>query len=418
MNDSHLSSEPISGSVNTNIDEESTRENSFKTPDEVATNDNAAPESNLDKDSAGKQQTKKWWQLDWPPSKRQIIASVVIVVLTVGGAGVFALTRRPALAQPIVVSGTARPRPIVSPLTGLPTTKAGAKLPITGVMIENTPDARPQSGLSSAGVVYEAIAEAGITRFLALYQSNGPINLGPVRSARPYFLRWADGYQAAYAHVGGSPEALSDINQWGIRDIGQFGNPSYYHRINTRYAPHNMYTSLSQLSSLEKSKGYTTSTFQGFTRKRDQPSKSPTATTISMDISYSDYSVLYKYDSKTNRYLRFEGGQPQIDANNNKQLAPNVVVALVIPYSYGAIDTSGAYYSVYNNLGSGPAYIFEDGGVVKATWQKASLTSPLRLIGANGKDVPLDAGQTWLTALSSSNELSYQPAPNTTAKKP
>lgn len=345
-------------------------------------------------------------------SKKQwlTIAGVLVLIVIAGGA-VFVL-HWPSKPSPIQVNAAPikpKPKPIYSPLSGLPVTAGQAQLPVTGVMIENSLPARPQSGLSQAGVVYEAIAEAGITRFLALFQENEPSSIGPIRSARPYFVSWDDGYDAPYAHVGGSPDGLADIQAWGVKDMNQFYAGSYYHRISSRYAPHNVYTSMADLQALEKSRGWGgPSNFVGFVRKDASPAKSPTITTINMNPSSPDYAVSYTYNAKNNDYERSEGGQPHIDALTNQQIAPTVVVALIIPYSLGSLDSSGAYYSVYNNVGSGPAYVFQDGIVAQGTWSKASNSAPLKLLDANGNDIKLDRGQTWLTALGLDSQLSYQ----------
>lgn len=297
-----------------------------------------------------------------------------------------------------------KPQPIYSPLTGEPVSAAEAKMPITGVMIENSLDARPQSGLSSAGIVYEAIAEAGITRFLALYQYESPAMVGPVRSARPYFVRWAQGYHAGYAHVGGSPEALRDIKSWGVRDLDQFfAGGSVYSRISSRAAPHNMYTSLNKLRQLEKERNYGFVNFTGFDRKADtaQNKLQPSATSINMNISSASYAVRYAYNQKANNYSRYLAGQKHIDANGNKLIAPKVVVALIVPYSLA----SDHYHSNYDNIGSGQAFVFQDGQEIRATWSKASIDGPLKLTDGNGQQVKLNRGQVWITALKSASEL-------------
>lgn len=362
-----------------------------------------------------KARTGQGWRqkLSMRLSKKQwIIAASVLVVIVAAGGAVLAL-KWPGKSSPLVVNAAVakpKPKPIYSPLSGMPVTAEQAKLPVTGVMIENTPQARPQSGLSQAGVVYEAIAEAGITRFLALFQEGQPSSIGPVRSARPYFVAWDDGYGAPYGHVGGSPDGLADIQSWGVKDMDQFGAPGSYHRIASREAPHNMYTSMSDLNALEASRGWNgPSNFTGFARKSDSPAKAPTAANISMNISSPDYAVNYVYDASADAYKRSEGGAAHVDANTNQQLEPKVVVALIIPYSYGALDSSGAYYSVYNNVGSGQAYVFQDGTVTQATWSKASNAAPLELLDASGKNIELNRGQTWLTALADSSELSYTP---------
>lgn len=373
----------------------------FKTPDEVANTDAAQPHD----DEADASPKRKWWQLDWPPSKRQIIISAVIAVLAISGAAAFALVGRDKTHSVLTVSSPKHKKVITSPLTGLTVTEKQAKLPVTGVMIENSLQARPQSGLGSAGVVFEAIAEAGITRFLALYQEAEPGSLGPIRSARPYFVRWAQGFDAGYAHVGGSPQALQNIRTWGVRDLDQFYNAGAYHRTTDRYAPHNMYTSMAKLHQLEKSKGYKTSKFTGFPRKKAKPAKQPTARTISFAISSYEYNVRYAYSAKSNTYARFEGGKPHIDANSGKQIRANVVIALVMPYS---LEPDG-YHSAYKNLGSGKAFIFQDGTVTNAVWRKKSNKAQITFEDGKGNPIKLNAGKTWLTALRSSSEISYKP---------
>jgi DUF3048 family protein len=340
-------------------------------------------------------------------TKKQMIIGGVAFVLVFGGVVAFALSNRAGAPKPAAVASQP-PKPVItSPLTGLPVTAAQAKRPVTGVMIENTDFARPQSGLGSAGVVFEAIAEAGITRFLALYQEAAPGNVGPIRSVRPYYLQWNMGFDASIAHVGGSPQALSDITNWGARDIGEFTYGGYYHRISTRVAPHNVYTSMASLNAIEKLKHWTKSTFTGFARKPDSPSKTPNATSINFNISSSDFNVHYAYDTKRNAYLRWEGGAKHTDANTHKQLEPKVVVGMVVPFSLGPLDTTGAYYSDYGAIGSGRAYVFQDGTLTVGKWYKASKTDPLKFLTTSGSPLKLNAGQTWITALANTGEITY-----------
>lgn len=335
--------------------------------------------------------------------KRELIIGTVIFIIVLGGLVAFGLTR-PAVAPTKPVKPAPQPVVYTSPLTGMPVTQAQSKLPITGVMIENSDFARPQSGLSSAGVVFEAVAEAGITRFLALYQYENPANLGPVRSLRPYYLNWAMGFDASIAHVGGSPEALSDIKSWNGRDIGEFANGNYYHRISSRFAPHNMYTNLKNLQTIEKNKGYTSSNFVGFQRKKASPAKVPTARNIYFNISYPDFAVHYVYDSKSNSYTRYMAGTKHIDANTHKVIAPNVVIGIVVPYNI----ESDNYHSDYQAIGSGRAYVFQDGKVTVGSWNKSSHKSNISFKDSRGKTIALDPGQTWITALASSSNISYK----------
>lgn len=347
-------------------------------------------------------------------TRKEFVIGSIVFVLLLGSLVAYGLTGH--AGSP---SSPPKPKPkpvavvITSPLTGLPVTAAQAKRPVTGVMIENSDFARPQSGLREAGVVFEGIAEAGITRFLALYQEAKPLNIGPIRSARPYFLDWDLGFGAPLAHVGGSPEALRDIKTWHVKDLNEFYYGGYYHRISSREAPHNVYTSMAKLNAIEKLNHWTASHFTGFLRKKDSPAKTPTATTINFNISWSDFFVRYRYDAKHNAYLRWEGGAKHLDATTGKQLEPKVVVGLVMPYK---LESDG-YHSDYSTIGKGKAYIFQDGTVTIGTWSKPTMTSQFTFAGADGKPIRLNAGQTWLTALGLASEVHYQ-APAPTSAKP
>lgn len=347
-----------------------------------------------------------------PPKKRLIlVASISGAVLLVGGAMAFTLiepSNTEVYEPDVQTTYEAPPEPIYSPLTGIETTKELANRPVTGVMIENSIDARPQSGLQEAGIVYEAIAEGGITRFLALFQESTPGNMGPIRSARPYYVRWAAGYDARYLHSGGSGEALALIQTLGLKDLdhGRHGN-NIASRVSTRYAPHNVYTSMERVDSLSNELGYTSSDFTPFERKEDEKptAEAPaTATKIDFNISSANYNTYYTYDAENNRYNRFMGGLPHSDQESGKQITPKVVIGLIMDYG---IHPDGVH-SQYSNVGSGEAFIFQDGKVTKATWSKPSDTASLELKDANGKAVALNAGQKWITAIPS-GRISYTP---------
>lgn len=395
----------------------------FVAPETVGDKEDANGETELDEEPAKDRKTAKhkhrglpkWLQFKQYTKKQWIIFGVVIAVLLIGG-GVttYALTRKsPPPKKPthhtIVTMKKPTPVPttVASKLTGLPVAPSINNLPVTAVMIENSTFARPQSGLAEAGVVFEAIAEGGITRFVALYQNNTtPSYIGPVRSVRPYYLSWLDGFDAPVAHVGGSPEALQDLASWGIRNMDQEYNGSYFTRITSREAPHNVYTSMAELSALENSLGYTTSTYTGFLRKAPDPSKDPTATTINFDISYGAYNVQYKYNQADNDYERYEGGAAQMDVNAagvQTQVAPTVVVAMIMP---NYLESDGLH-NVYGTVGSGQAYIFQDGTVTVGTWKKPANNAQITFTGPTGKPLALDDGNTWLTALGQANEVTY-----------
>ena len=308
---------------------------------------------------------------------------------------------------PIKVIKKPKPAPIYySPLTGLKVdSEAATKQLVTAIMIENSPDARPQSGLKDAGIVYEAIAEGGITRFLTLYQQNTPGTVGPVRSLRMYFLDWAAPYQASIVHVGGSLYSLQEIRNGQYRDVDIENHRGYSWRATDRYAPHNVYTSFEKLVALNAGLGFTQSEFASFSRIDGKASEQPNATSIDIKMSSVQYNSHYSYDTATNTYARNQGGGPHTDREDG-QVSPSVIVALKVDMTTVMED---GYRQNIGTTGSGTAYVFQNGTVQEVTWQKADRFSPLKLTDANGADISLVRGQTWVAAVpNGSGAVSWQ----------
>ena len=376
------------------------------------------PEETIQIDAEQPAKTAKKRFAWWRRLNRNLRFGIIAAVLLLFGAGAFIyythLHDIKGTAYSFVKHKKAAPTTVASPLTGVQVTPEQAARPVTGIMIENSDFARPQSGLQDAGVVYEAIAEAGITRFLALFQDSSPQYIGPVRSLRPYYIDFAAPFQASIVHVGGSPDALAEVSTSGFRNLDQFANGSYFQRISARDAPHNVYTSFAQLDQLNQIKGYTTSSYTGWPRKKDKKITVPTAKTIDFAISSPDFYAHYDYDAASNSYLRSEAGAAHLDLvsasdGTGVQLKPKVVIAVVMPLSSGALDASGAYYSEYQDSGSGTAYVFQDGGVTVGQWSKSGTTDQIKFTDSAGNAIPLDAGQTWITVVGSAGEVTYKP---------
>lgn len=341
---------------------------------------------------------KNWFKTH---KKLALILSVVGILLIAGGTAtaLYLLNQKPAEQPKSAQKVATKPKPAPvyhSPLTGnVVKNKAETAMPVTAVMIENSPDARPQSGLKQSGVVFEAIAEGGITRFLVLYQQEKPGLVGPVRSVRMYYVDWLAAFNASVAHVGGSASALAEVRNGNYRDIDQFFNPGAYWRASDRYAPHNVYTNFEQLDALNKQKGYTSSNFTGFTRKESKPAESPTATAISVSISGPWYNSAYTYNAATNTYNRSQAGAPHLDREEG-QISPRVVIVMKIEEQKVFED---GWREQINTIGSGSATIFQDGTVQEVTWKKNGRNEQITFTDAEGKDVPLARGQTWITAV-------------------
>lgn len=335
--------------------------------------------------------------------KKLVIILSIVGVLVIGGgtaAGLYFFTQKPADTTANVVEPEPEPEPepiiYYSPLTGAEVAdEATTTQAVTGMMIENSPDARPQSGLKDSGVVFEAIAEGGITRFLVLYQEQKPQLIGPVRSVRMYYVDWIAAFNASVGHIGGSAAALAEVRNGTYRDIDQFFNAGAYWRATDRYAPHNVYTSFDLIDALNAEKGYTTSDFTGFARKDSEASEVPTATSIDVTISSALYNSHYDYIAETNSYNRSQGGEAHLDREAG-QISPQVVVVLKVQETTVLED---GYRESINVIGSGGAVIFQDGTVQEVTWSKPSKTDQITFTDAEGNPVELARGQTWLTAV-------------------
>ena len=326
------------------------------------------------------------------------------------------LRKKPAPPAPVAMEEPKPqepPKPVTEPsrLTGVEVSPELNKRPVTGVMIENSPDARPQSGLKDAGIVFEAVAEGGITRFLALYQESQPEHIGPVRSVRPYYLDWLAPFDAGLAHVGGSPEALAQLRDGSLKDLDQFFNAGAFHRVSNRYAPHNVYTSMAALDALNQQKGFTSSTFTGFPRTHatDAPplatAPPPTANKIDLTISSYLYNVHYDYDDTTKTYKRSEGGRPHLDEKSAVQLSPHVVVVLVM----GKGIAGNGLHTTYATHGTGQLFVFQGGAVFQGNWQKTDRKSQFVFTDSNGAPVKLNPGQTWISVVNLPGSVSHAP---------
>lgn len=336
-----------------------------------------------------------------------IIGGISLILITLGAAGYIWSSSKPPTMDSSPIKITKKPAvKYYSPLTGKEVADENAtKQLVTAIMIENSPEARPQSGLKQAGVVYEAIAEGGITRFAAIYQESKPQLIGPVRSLRPYYLEWIIPYDAAIAHIGGSARALAEVRNGSHRDIDQFFNDGAYWRASDRYAPHNVYTSFEKLDQLNQSKGYTTSNFTSWPRIDGKPVETPDAENLTIAVSTGQFATSYQYNKSTNSYDRSVGGAPHNDREEG-QLSPSVVVALSVSMSNVMED---GWRESIQTTGSGRAVIFQNGHALEATWKKDSPTAPLQLLNADQTPVKLIRGQTWIATVPNSGTISWQP---------
>jgi hypothetical protein len=294
---------------------------------------------------------------------------------------------------------TSAPIPTPSPTA----TPAGPAYPLA-VMVENMIDARPQSGLARADVVYEALVEGGITRFMAVYKDGKADVIGPVRSARHYFVYLAAEFNAAYVHIGASPQGYNALAASRITNLDEtYGDPGFW-RSKDRYAPHNAYTSTDLLKdSLDKVRKLTPGSMAGF-KLDDQPRTAQGTTSRGLTIYYpGSYEVSYAYSPEGKSYLRSMDGIPQKDAESGERVSPrNVVVQFIKSWE---IDDVGRLD--LEQLGEGKALFFRDGVVAEGSWRKQSLTAPTQWSDSGGKPVTMSPGKIWVQMLPPGTKLEY-----------
>lgn len=293
---------------------------------------------------------------------------------------------------------------VTSGLDGLPYPQTDAERHPLGVMIENHPESRPQYGLIDASVVYEAMAEGGITRFLAIFGPKLPAKVGPVRSARTYYLDWCLEYDCYYAHVGGNIDALDLIPKLGIKDLDQFryGTKAYgqtYYREARKgiSKEHTMMASPTKLYEIAaKNKWTSTGSPKIGYKQEGKASERPASQTINITISSASYNTRWQYDPKTNSYSRFMANQPHNDGQTKEQIKSKVVIVQEVA-SRPTITRINEQGLILDTVGQGKAKIFQDGQVIEGTWKKAKQTERTIFSDAQGKEVKFVPGQRWIT---------------------
>lgn len=323
---------------------------------------------------------------------KKILVAIVLLAALAGSAYAYVSSRR-----------------VVAPLTGQTVSSTlSNRRPIAVILDNYSPDARPQSGLDRADMVFETLAEGGITRFMAIYQHQDAAVIGPVRSTRLYFNSWAAGLGVIFGHDGGNVDALRQLPQLtSIYNVDADKTFGPFYRVSSRLIPHNEYTSTNALRSFAAAHGgSTTGTPPALPFKADAPaSQRPSHFTLSIDFSYGAYNVQWQYDPAANDYLRFMGGSPHVDAVTGKQLtAKNVVVMRTVespdydPFTPGSIRLK--------TEGSGPVTVYRDGQAIVGTWSKSSIESPLQWLGTDGQPIKLDRGTTWVEVVPNGNQVS------------
>lgn len=281
-----------------------------------------------------------------------------------------------------------------APFTGLDGSGPYSKRAVMAV-INNHPAARPQTGLAEADIVFEMIAEYNITRFLALYQSQFPVNVGPVRSARDYFVELAAAYDAFFVAHGYSPEAKRLLDAGAVDHInGMQYDGTLFKRSLDRVAPHNSYITYENIQlamdMVGASPNYSIKAPYTFSAPGDNDKLGEQATSI--EVTYGGdplFASTYLYDPETGRYTRASGGTVSADKETLQQIEVSNV--LVLEASHQTIDSKGR--QEIDLASGGPALLFQDGIVRELAWQEES--GMLVPVDENGT-ADLTQGKTWV----------------------
>jgi hypothetical protein len=279
------------------------------------------------------------------------------------------------------------------------------------VMISNHVQARPQSGLNEADIVYEALVESGITRYLAFYWSKGPQKVGSIRSARQYYLEWLSPYDPIYIHDGCAStddprtNACGNIYSYNIKDIATTG--SWRWNDGRRYAPHNEYNSVVSAWDYAEDRGWGNfpDDLESWEFKNDADS-SERGNAYRYKIIFhnrlrnsGNYDTIWEYDSSTNSYKRWVGGRVDIDQENNSQVtAKNVVIQETdLTPSY---DDKGRI--ILDTIGQGKAIILMDGKEVDGSWKKSNRTDRTTYYDDDGNEIEFNRGRIWISVITQS----------------
>ncbi len=364
-------------------------------------------------------------------SRKKLIASItgglaVIAIVVLVGLSYHSQASKPtgcsndscktntAVVSPVAsASPTATPTLVTRKLDGVLVPEGEESIRPLGVMIENHPDARPQSGLSSANWVYEAIAEGGITRFLALFANPDTLStrVGPIRSVRTYYLDYAREYNAFLSHVGGNIDALDSIQaNGGITNLDQFaiGEPTYKRDFSRSVAlEHTMYSTTTDLwKYIVDNKYDKAATFDPLVFADDAAQATrPASEKIAINFSSPAFAVRWDYDPTTNTYARTMAGTAHKDAVGDKQItAKNIVLQTVDrKATVTRINEDGWIYTL---TGSGKVVVIENGVATVGTWERTG-NGRTRYYKADGTEMTLTRGTTWVEVVHADTSTSY-----------
>lgn len=356
-------------------------------------------------------------------TRRGKIAVIATTVVALSAAGVGALALSGHAPTPIQqafdeVTGTDHTEtpPPICPLTGVEA--PGGRIPhrpALAIKVENAPEARPQTGLNKADVVFEEPVEGGLTRFIAVFQCNDANNVGPVRSGR---MEDADVLiqlgRPVMGFAGGASPVKRAIDRSGIVDVNYIVAPDAYTRDASRVAPHNLYTTTAALwkAGVKVSKTHADPPSSLFTYADEIAGKSKKVGEVHLPFSSSYADVYWRWSAKEGTWLRSHGSEPHMLTDGGQVAAVNVVVMQVKVGMSEIVDAAGNHSPSVDLTGKGKAYIFRNGRMIAGRWERSSLQSLTTFVTKSGDAIALAPGTTWVELLPNTitMETSKKPA--------
>lgn len=305
-----------------------------------------------------------------------------------------------------------------------PKTLEGNERPIA-FMLDNNINAMPQAGLIEADLVYEIIVEGGETRLMAVMKNKEVEKIGPLRSARHYFLDYALENDAIYVHYGQSPQAKSDIKTLGISDINGINeSETNFWRVKDRYAPHNAVTSTEKIKKIIQREDFRTTTSKGnvlnyvveeveLEAKKDEPKEGETEGKITnlankVTIPYSSYNtVKYEYDEQSKSYIRYSRNKKQVDWDTQEAITvKNIIITKCKNTTLNDGTTKGR--QTISNIKKLDGYYITNGKYIPITCEKTSRSGKTVYKDLEGNEIKVNDGKTFIQICPIDSKISFE----------
>jgi hypothetical protein len=323
-----------------------------------------------------------------------VVIAIAVGVVVLGGKGDGSQAQGNPAGNP---QGSSSPSPIlrICPLTGVQA-HGGAvpNRPALAVKVENLPAARPQTGLSFADVIYEEPVEAGITRFIVVYQCEDASRIEPIRSGRltdpPVLVQFG---KPVFGYAGGVPAVIKAVRAAGLTDVNFNNAPRAYHRDSARVAPHNLYSSSRELYAAAKRTGGIPQPV--FTYSPDVPVTASAASSVHVPFSQNS-DVYWRWSGSRSAWMRSYGTVPATYSDGRQMASPNVVIQMVRIRMTDITDVNGVRSPEVISTGSGTCFVLRDGKMIKGRWSRPTTSDVTVFKDAQSNVIPLTPGKTWV----------------------